>query len=139
MVYEYGIRLKETKSHWMANRQAWRAIGGSVYKLFWLKAALGMIENIDENIGNVISMLKNKGVYENTIIIFLSDNGPNGNRWNNELKDRKGSTNEGGVRVPFFIQWPKKIKKGLKINQVSSVLDIFPTLIDLTDNEKIKR
>ena len=101
------------------------------------KAALGMIENIDENIGNVISMLKTKDVYENTIIIFLSDNGPNGNRWNNELKDRKGSTNEGGVRVPFFIQWPKKIKKGLKINQVSSVLDIFPTLIDLTDNEKI--
>ena len=48
---------------------------------------------------------------------FLSDNGPNGNRWNNELKERKGSTNEGGVRVPFFIQWPNKIKPGKKLNK----------------------
>ena len=101
------------------------------------KAALGMIENIDENIGNVIRTLKEKGDYENTIIIFLSDNGPNGNRWNNDLKDRKGSTNEGGVRVPFFIQWPNNIKKSLKINQVSSVLDIFPTLLELTGNEQL--
>ena len=90
---------------------------------------MGMIENIDENIGNVVRSLKEKGVYENTIIIFFSDNGPNGNRWNNDLKDRKGSTNEGGVRVPFFIQWPKNIKKGLKIKQISSVLDVFPTLL----------
>ena len=51
--------------------------------------------------------------YENTIVIFLSDNGPNGYRWNSEMKERKGSTNEGGVRVPFFIQWPKKIPKGI--------------------------
>ena len=101
------------------------------------KAALGMIENIDENIGNIVSVLKEKDVYDNTIIIFLSDNGPNGNRWNNDLKDRKGSTNEGGVRVPFFIQWPNNIKKGLKINQVSSVLDLFPTLLELTGNKAL--
>ena len=101
------------------------------------KAAMGMIENIDENIGNVVRLLKEKGIYENTIIIFFSDNGPNGNRWNNDLKDRKGSTNEGGVRVPFFIQWPKNIKKGLKIKQISSVLDVFPTLLELTGNESL--
>ena len=101
------------------------------------KAALGMIENIDENIGNVVSALKEKDVYDNTIIFFLSDNGPNGNRWNNDFKDRKGSTNEGGVRVPFFIQWPNNIKKGLKINQVSSVLDLFPTLLELTGNKAL--
>ena len=71
---------------------------------------------------------------DDTIIIFLSDNGPNGNRWNNEFKERKGSTNEGGVRVPFFIQWPKKIKPGIKIKQVTSVLDVFPSLIDLIEN-----
>ena len=101
------------------------------------KAAMGMIENIDENIGNVVRSLKEKGVYENTIIIFFSDNGPNGNRWNNDLKDRKGSTNEGGVRVPFLIQWPKNIKKGLKIKQISSVLDVFPTLLELTGNKSL--
>ena len=101
------------------------------------KAAMGMIENIDENIGNVVRSLKEKGIYENTIIIFFSDNGPNGNRWNNDLKDRKGSTNEGGVRVPFLIQWPKNIKKGLKIKQISSVLDVFPTLLELTGNKSL--
>ena len=79
--------------------------------------------------------LKKYKLYDNTIIIYLSDNGPNGNRWNNDFKDRKGSTNEGGVRVPFFIQWPNNIKKGLKINQVSSVLDLFPTLLELTGNK----
>ena len=50
------------------------------------KAALGMIENIDENVGKIIKTLKEIDKYEDTIIIFLSDNGPNGNRWNNELK-----------------------------------------------------
>ena len=98
------------------------------------KAALGMIENIDENVGNIIKYLMEIGKYDDTIIIFLSDNGPNGNRWNNEFKERKGSTNEGGVRVPFFIQWPKKIKPGIKIKQVTSVLDVFPSLIDLIEN-----
>ena len=98
------------------------------------KAALGMIENIDENVGKIIKTLKEIDKYEDTIIIFLSDNGPNGNRWNNELKERKGSTNEGGVRVPFFIQWPNKIKPGIKIKQVTSALDVFPTLTDLIDN-----
>ena len=93
-----------------------------------------MVENIDENVGNIIKYLKEIGKYDDTIIIFLSDNGPNGNRWNNEFKERKGSTNEGGVRVPFFIQWPKKIKPGIKIKQVTSVLDVFPSLIDLIEN-----
>ena len=95
---------------------------------------LGMIENIDENVGKIIKTLKEIDKYEDTIIIFLSDNGPNGNRWNNELKERKGSTNEGGVRVPFFIQWPNKIKSGIKIKQVTSALDVFPTLTDLIDS-----
>jgi len=98
------------------------------------EAALAMVENLDYNVGKVIDSLKKYKLYENTIIIYFSDNGPNGNRWNNDLKEKKGSTNEGGVRVPFFIQWPKKINSGIRINQVSSVLDIFPTLIDLTNN-----
>ena len=98
------------------------------------EAALAMVENLDYNVGKVIDSLKKHKLYDNTIIIYFSDNGPNGNRWNNDLKERKGSTNEGGVRVPFFIQWPKKIPSGIKVNQISSVLDIFPTLIELTNN-----
>ncbi|RCL66167.1 MAG: N-acetylgalactosamine 6-sulfate sulfatase [Cryomorphaceae bacterium] len=98
------------------------------------EAALAMVENLDYNVGKVIDSLKKYKLYDNTIIIYLSDNGPNGNRWNNDLKERKGSTSEGGVRVPFFIQWPKKIPSGIRVNQISSVLDIFPTLIELTNN-----
>ena len=97
------------------------------------RAALAMVENIDYNVGRIIKSLKNQKKYENTIILFLSDNGPNGNRWNLDMKERKGSTNEGGVRVPFFVQWPKKLRKGLVVEQISSVMDIFPSLIDLTD------
>ena len=98
------------------------------------EAALAMVENLDYNVGKVIDSLKKYKLYDNTIIIYLSDNGPNGNRWNNDLKERKGSTNEGGVRVPFFIQWPKKIPSGIRVSQISSVLDIFPTVIELTNN-----
>ena len=98
------------------------------------EAALAMVENLDYNVGKVIDSLKKYKLYDNTIIIYFSDNGPNGNRWNNDLKERKGSTNEGGVRVPFFIQWPKKIPSGIRVSQISSVLDIFPTLIELTNN-----
>jgi len=98
------------------------------------EAALAMVENLDYNVGKVIDSLKKYKLYDNTIIIYFSDNGPNGNRWNNDLKERKGSTSEGGVRVPFFIQWPKKIPSRIRVNQISSVLDIFPTLIELTNN-----
>ena len=101
------------------------------------EAALAMVENLDYNVGKVIDSLKKYKLYDNTIIMYLSDNGANGNRWNNDFKDTKGSTNEGGVRVPFFIQWPNNIKKGLKINQVSSVLDLFPTLLELTGNKAL--
>ena len=61
----------------------------------------------------------------------MSDNGPNGNRWNNEFKERKGSTNEGGVRVPFFIQWPKKIKPGSKSDYPMTFYDYFATVSDI--------
>ena len=97
------------------------------------KAALAMVENLDYNVGRVLDSLKKYNKIENTIVIFFSDNGPNGFRWNNDLKGKKGSTDEGGVRVPFLLQWPKKIKKGIQIDQITSVLDIFPSLVDLTN------
>ena len=97
------------------------------------KAALSMVENLDYNVGRVLDSLKKYKKYENTIVIFFSDNGPNGYRWNNDLKGRKGSTDEGGVRVPFLIQWPIGIKKATKVNQITSVMDVFPSLIELAN------
>src|SRR5690606_17945463 len=63
--------------------------------------------------------------------IYFSDNGPNSWRWNGGMKGRKGSTDEGGVRVPFLIRWPGHIPEGTKIPEIAAAIDIFPTLADL--------
>ena len=78
-----------------------------------------MAENIDWNVGRVVHTLDALGIAENTIIIYFSDNGPNGSRWNNDMKGQKGHTDEGGVRSPFVIKWGDKITGGRKINTIS--------------------
>jgi arylsulfatase A-like enzyme len=95
------------------------------------RAALALNENIDENIGRVIAALEKNNQINNTIIIYFSDNGPNGNRFNGGMKGIKGSTDEGGVRVPFIISWKNKIKDGGTLPQIAANIDLFPTLIDL--------
>ncbi len=95
------------------------------------RAALAMCENIDWNVGRVIDQLRNNNLLENTIVIYLSDNGPNGNRWNGEMKGIKGSTDEGGVRSPMIINWPSKIPKGKIIREIASGIDLLPTLKEL--------
>jgi arylsulfatase A-like enzyme len=97
------------------------------------KAALAMCENIDWNVGRLMKKLKDLHLEENTIILYLSDNGPNGWRWNDEMKGRKGSTDEGGVRSPLLMQWKGKIPKGKKIIQIASAIDLLPTLCDLAN------
>jgi arylsulfatase A-like enzyme len=95
------------------------------------RAALAMCENIDWNVGRIINELKKNDLLENTIIVYLSDNGPNGNRWNGEMKGIKGSTDEGGVRSPMIINWLGKIPEGKIINKIASGIDLLPTLKDL--------
>lgn len=96
------------------------------------RAALAMVKNIDWNVGRVAEKLKTLDLTENTILVFLSDNGPNSWRWNDNMKGRKGSVDEGGVRSPLFIQWPGQVGAGVEIEEVSSVIDLFPTLADLS-------
>ncbi len=96
------------------------------------RAALAMCENIDWNVGRIMEQLKNSDLLENTIVIYLSDNGPNGNRWNGAMKGRKGSTDEGGVRSPMVMNWPGKIPQGKIVKEIASGIDLLPTLKDLT-------
>lgn len=96
------------------------------------RTALAMCENIDWNVGRIMEQLKNSDLLENTIVIYLSDNGPNGNRWNGSMKGRKGSTDEGGVRSPMVINWPGKIPQGKIVKEIASGIDLLPTLKDLT-------
>lgn len=95
------------------------------------KAALAMCENLDWNVGRITQKLDELGLTENTIIVYLSDNGPNSTRWNGGMKGKKGSTDEGGVRSPLFIKWPKVLSEGKKITQIASSIDLYPTLADL--------
>jgi arylsulfatase A-like enzyme len=97
------------------------------------RAALAMCENIDWNVGRVTDALVELGLEENTIIIFLNDNGPNSWRWNGDMRGRKGSTDEGGVRSPLFMQWKGAITAGTVIEEISGAIDILPTLADLAE------
>lgn len=95
------------------------------------RAALAMCENIDWNVGRLVHKIAELGLEEKTIIIYFSDNGPNGWRWNGEMKGRKGSTDEGGVRSPLFIQWTGVIEPGKSIKQIAGAIDLLPTLAEL--------
>jgi len=95
------------------------------------RCALAMCENIDWNVGRVVARLKELGLYDNTIVVYLSDNGPNSCRWNAGLRGIKGSTYEGGVRSPCSITFPARIRANTDILQVASSTDFLPTLCAL--------
>ncbi len=96
-----------------------------------LRAALAMCENVDWNVGRVLKKLKKLGIADNTIVIYFSDNGPNGFRWNGDMKGRKGSLDEGGVRSPFVIRWPGHLPAGHQVDKIAGAIDLLPTLTDL--------
>ena len=95
------------------------------------RAALAMTENIDWNVGRVAARLAELDLADDTIVVYLTDNGPNGWRWNDGLKGRKGSTDEGGVRSPLFVRWPRSIEAGTSIDRIAGAIDLLPTLADL--------
>ena len=95
------------------------------------RAALAMSENIDWNVGRVLDRLDELNLADETIVIYLSDNGPNGWRWNANMRGRKGSTDEGGVRVPMIIRWPGEIPADTTVADIAGAIDLFPTLADL--------
>lgn len=95
------------------------------------RAALAMCENIDWNVGRILDKLERLQLAENTIVLYFSDNGPNGWRWNGGMKGRKGSTDEGGVRSPLLIRWSGQIPAGKRVTQIAGAIDLLPTLADL--------
>lgn len=105
----------------------------------------GMITNIDANVGRLMDTLEEEGIADNTIVIFLSDNGPRTRRTKNDvqpgryvagLRGTKTSVYENGIRVPFFIRWPGKIPSGQKIDEIAAHVDVLPTLLDAANLER---
>jgi arylsulfatase A-like enzyme len=111
----------------------------------------GMIENIDENMGRLMSRLNEWGLEENTIVVFLSDNGfvssglgegTLGARdgeplfaYTAGLKGAKGTLHEGGTRVPAFFRWKGVLQEGAEVNALSAHIDMLPTLVELAGGE----
>jgi arylsulfatase A-like enzyme len=96
-----------------------------------LSAVYGMCENIDDNVGRLLATLERLKLRENTIVLYFSDNGANTDRYNAGMRGRKGSVHEGGTRVPLWVQWPARFKEPRVINQISTHIDLYPTLLEL--------
>lgn len=110
---------------------ALRARDRSQEDMLMTRAALAMCENIDWNVGRLLRRLDELKLRENTIVLYFSDNGPNSWRWNGGMKGRKGSVDEGGVRAPFLIRWPGKVRPGTRVTQIAGAIDLLPTLADM--------
>ncbi len=105
-------------------------------------AHMDMIVELDQQIAMMVAMLKKKGIYENTLIIFTSDNGgltrpetlATGHQPSSIFTGGKNKIEEGGHRVPFIVSWPAKIKTN-RTNQPAIGLDILATLAALTEQQ----
>jgi len=102
-----------------------------------------MISYLDTDVGKIIKKLKDIGVFENTLIIFTSDNGPtytggadteffnSGGIFGEKYGRGKGFLHEGGIRVPMIASWQGKIKSGTSTDHISAFYDVLPTLCDV--------
>jgi arylsulfatase A-like enzyme len=114
----------------------------------------GMVENIDENLGQLVQHLEKWQILDKTLIVFMSDNGMTGGGsgklgkpmgksqegtpmlpYNAGMKGLKGSVDEGGVRVPFFVRWDGHIQPGRDVATVAAHIDVLPTFAELAGAE----
>ena len=95
-----------------------------------------MITNIDDNVGKLFEKLDELGLTENTIVIFMVDNGPNGQRYVAGMKGSKSHVHEGGIRSPFFVHWPASLQAGQSSDRIAAHIDVLPTILDACGVEK---
>ncbi len=95
------------------------------------RCVLAMCENLDWNVGRLLRKLDELQLADNTIVVYFSDNGPNSWRWNGGMRGRKGSVDEGGVRVPCLVRWTGHIKPGTIISEIAGDIDLLPTLAEM--------
>ncbi|RLD30441.1 MAG: arylsulfatase [Bacteroidetes bacterium] len=90
-----------------------------------------MVQALDRGVGEIIQKLKDEGLYENTLVVFFSDNGGAtiNHSWNGPLSGCKGNCREGGIRVPMIWQWPDQIPANKRNNAVVSSLDLLPSFL----------
>jgi len=103
-----------------------------------------MISYLDEQVGELISKLKELGIYKNTVILFTSDNGASyaggaepdwfnsGGLFNSEYGRGKGFLYEGGIRIPLIASWPGQIEPNSETNHISAFWDLLPTICEIS-------
>lgn len=98
-----------------------------------------MVWSVDRGIGLIVDKLKEKGEFDNTLFVFLSDNGGKTTLGanNSPLRNGKGSAYEGGFRVPMMFHWPNKIKAGSRYDYPVSALDFYPSFVALADHKAV--
>jgi arylsulfatase A-like enzyme len=94
-----------------------------------LAKVYGMITNIDDNLGRLFAKLDELKLTQDTIVIFMTDNGASFPRYNSGMRGFKGSVFEGGTRVPFFVRWPAGFKGDRDIQIIAAHIDVTPTLL----------
>jgi len=94
-------------------------------------AVYGMCDNIDKNVGALLGKLDEWQLSENTLVLFLTDNGPATVRFNSGLRGKKATLYEGGSRTPLLIHWPAKIKEPRVVSTLAHAIDILPTVTEL--------
>ncbi|MHC4640051.1 MAG: arylsulfatase [Planctomycetota bacterium] len=99
----------------------------------------GMVTRMDKDVGRIMSLLKELNLEDNTIVMFTSDNGPTFNGGSDSeffesahpLRGLKGSVYEGGIRVPFIVRWPGRVKAGSTSEHICAFWDILPTCCEV--------
>jgi arylsulfatase A-like enzyme len=91
----------------------------------------GMVTNIDDNLQLLFNKLTELEMIERTLIVFLTDNGPQQRRYTAGFRERKGSVYEGGIRVPSFWYWKGNLTGNFEINDPAANIDVLPTILDL--------
>ena len=101
-----------------------------------------MVTNIDDNIGKLLQKLDDLKISKNTLVVFMTDNGPQQIRYVAGMRGRKGSVYKGGVRVPFYMRYPARWKGNQEIETTSAHIDVLPTIseicgVKIPENRKI--
>lgn len=89
----------------------------------------GMVANLDENVGRVLDTVRELGLDRQTLLIFMTDNGPQQPRYNAGMRGLKGSVYEGGIRVPCFFRWKGRLLPRV-MDQLTAHIDVLPTLLE---------
>jgi len=89
-----------------------------------------MVENVDRNVGRLLRHLDERQLADDTLVVFLCDNGPQTRRFVGSMRGTKGGVHEGGIRSPLFVRWPGHVEAGTRVDSIAAHIDLYPTLLE---------